>query len=207
MERRFQPICVEQPDETAAVNILTGLRPRLEEHHRAVITDEAIKAAVKLSERYLNDRRLPDKAIDLIDEAAARARTERLSVKQKLFGSVSKRERVIVGAEDVAKAVSAITGIPAARLSENESERLSNLESLLRRRVIGQEKAVSLVANAVRRGRAGLKDPERPIGSSDRRASVRPSFPERSRRAFSATRGGSYGSICPSLWSVIRSAS
>ncbi len=165
LERRFQPICVEQPDETAAVNILTGLRPRLEEHHRAVITDEAIKAAVKLSERYLNDRRLPDKAIDLIDEAAARARTERLSVKQKLFGSVSKRERVIVGAEDVAKAVSAITGIPAARLSENESERLSNLESLLRRRVIGQEKAVSLVANAVRRGRAGLKDPERPIGS------------------------------------------
>lgn len=163
LERRFQPIRVEQPDEAAAVGILAGLRPRLEEHHRAVITDEAIKAAVKLSERYINDRRLPDKAIDLIDEAAAAARTERLSVKQKLFGG--RRERVVVDAEDVAKAVSAITGIPAARLSEDESERLSNLEELLRKRVIGQEKAVSLVANAVRRGRAGLKDPERPIGS------------------------------------------
>ncbi|MDE7362756.1 MAG: ATP-dependent Clp protease ATP-binding subunit [Oscillospiraceae bacterium] len=165
LERRFQPICVEQPDEAGAVGILNGLRPRLEEHHRAVITDEAIKAAVKLSERYLNDRRLPDKAIDLIDEAAARARTERAVVKQKLFGGSTKRERVIVDAEDVAKAVSAITGIPAARLSEDESERLSNLEGLLRKRVIGQDKAVTLVANAVRRGRAGLKDPERPIGS------------------------------------------
>lgn len=165
LERRFQPILVEQPDEAGAVGILNGLRPRLEEHHRAVITDEAIKAAVKLSERYLCDRRLPDKAIDLIDEAAARARTERAVVKQKLFGGSVKRERVIVDAEDVAKAVSAITGIPAARLSENESERLANLEGMLRKRVIGQDKAVALVANAVRRGRAGLKDPERPIGS------------------------------------------
>lgn len=165
LERRFQPIRVEQPDENATVNILNGLRPRLEEHHRAVITDEAIKAAVKLSVRYLTDRRLPDKAIDLIDEAAARARTGRVTVKQKLFGGVTRRERVIVSAEDVAEAVSVITGIPAARLTEDESERLCNLEGLLRRRVIGQEKAVSLVANAVRRGRAGLKDPDRPIGS------------------------------------------
>lgn len=163
LERRFQPICVEQPDENGAVNILLGLRPRLEEHHHALITDEAIRAAVKLSERYLNDRRLPDKAIDLIDEAAARARTERISANRKLF--VGKRDRVVVNAEDVAVAVSAITGIPAARLSEDEGERLSKLEEHLRKRVIGQEKAVSLVANAVRRGRAGLKDPERPIGS------------------------------------------
>ncbi len=163
LERRFQPICVEQPDENGAVNILLGLRPRLEEHHHALITDEAIKAAVKLSERYLNDRRLPDKAIDLIDEAAARARTERISANRRLF--VGKRDRVVVNAEDVALAVSAITGIPAARLSEDEGERLSKLEEHLRKRVIGQEKAVSLVANAVRRGRAGLKDPERPIGS------------------------------------------
>lgn len=163
LERRFQPICVEQPDENGAVNILLGLRPRLEEHHHALITDEAIKAAVKLSERYLNDRRLPDKAIDLIDEAAARARTERISANRRLF--VGKRDRVVVNAEDVAVAVSAITGIPAARLSEDEGERLSKLEEHLRKRVIGQEKAVSLVANAVRRGRAGLKDPERPIGS------------------------------------------
>jgi len=163
LERRFQPICVEQPDENGAVNILLGLRPKLEEHHHALITDEAVRAAVKLSERYLNDRRLPDKAIDLIDEAAARARTERLSANRRLFGG--KRDRIVVNAEDVAAAVSAITGIPAARLSENESERLSKLEEHLSRRVIGQEKAVSLVANAVRRGRAGLKDPERPIGS------------------------------------------
>lgn len=165
LERRFQPINVLQPDEAGAIRILNGLRSKLEEHHRAVITDNAIKAAVKLSERYINDRKLPDKAIDLIDEAAAAARTERLSVKQTLFRASKKERVVVVDEEDVAKAVSAITGIPAARLTEDEGERLSNLEKLLGERVIGQEKAVSLVANAVRRGRAGLKDPNRPIGS------------------------------------------
>ena len=168
LDRRFQPINVLQPDEEGAVSILRGLRGRLEEHHHAVITDGAIKAAVALSERYLNDRRLPDKAIDLIDEAAARARTDRASAKELIFRAVkdkAQRERVVVDEDDVANAVSAMTGIPAARLTEDEGKRLSNLEELLKERVIGQNKAVSLVANAVRRGRAGLKDPDRPIGS------------------------------------------
>lgn len=167
LDRRFQPITVLQPDERGAVSILRGLRGRLEEHHHAVITDSAIKAAVTLSERYLNDRRLPDKAIDLIDEAAARARMERLSAKPAILRVIKDkpRERIVVDEEDVAAAVSAITGIPAARLTEDEGKRLSNLEELLRERVVGQENAVKLVANAVRRGRAGLKDPLRPIGS------------------------------------------
>lgn len=168
LERRFQPINVPQPDESGAISILNGLRARLEEHHHAVITDSAIKAAVTLSERYLNDRRLPDKAIDLIDEAAAAARLEKFSEKAPVFRAVKEkfsRERVIVDEEDVARAVSAITGIPAARLSEDESERLGHLEEFLQKRVIGQDKAVKLVANAVRRGRAGLRDPKRPIGS------------------------------------------
>ena len=168
LDRRFQPINVLQPDEEGAVSILRGLRGRLEEHHHAVITDGAIKAAVTLSERYLNDRRLPDKAIDLIDEAAARARTDRACLKNALFRALkdkNQRERVVVDEEDVANAVSAMTGIPASRLTEDEGKRLSNLEELLKERVIGQNKAVSLVANAVRRGRAGLKDPSRPIGS------------------------------------------
>ncbi|MDE6727458.1 MAG: ATP-dependent Clp protease ATP-binding subunit [Oscillospiraceae bacterium] len=164
LDRRFQPITVLQPDEQGAISILGGLRGRLEEHHHAVITDGAIKAAVTLSERYLNDRRLPDKAIDLIDEAAARARTARVS-KTPLFVKSKAVERIVVDEEDVAKAVSAMTGIPAARLTEDEGKRLANLEELLSERVIGQERAVGLVANAVRRGRAGLKDPARPIGS------------------------------------------
>lgn len=167
LDRRFQPITVLQPDERGAISILNGLRGRLEEHHHAVITDGAIKAAVTLSERYLNDRRLPDKAIDLIDEAAARARTERLSAKSSILKMIKDkpRERIVVDEEDVAAAVSAVTGIPAARLTEDEGKRLSNLETILKERVIGQENAVKLVANAVRRGRAGLKDPSRPIGS------------------------------------------
>lgn len=168
LDRRFQPVTVLQPDSAGAISILGGLRKRLEDHHHAVITDGAIKAAVTLSERYLNDRRLPDKAIDLIDEAAARARTDRANAKNSLFRilkSNQQRERVIVDEEDVANAVSAITGVPIAQLTEDEGKRLAELESLLGRRVIGQEKAVKLVANAVRRGRAGLKDPNRPIGS------------------------------------------
>lgn len=174
LERRFQPINVPQPDESGTISILNGLRARLEEHHHAVITDGAIEAAVKLSERYLGDRRFPDKAIDLIDEAAAAARLERSAVTMKSAEKLSVlrtvkekqiRERVIVDAEDVARAVSAITGIPAARLSEDEGKRLSRLEDSLKRRIIGQDRAVELVANAVRRGRAGLRDPNRPISS------------------------------------------
>lgn len=168
LERRFQPINVPQPDEEGAVRILSGLRSRLEAHHHAVITDAAIRSAVSLSQRYITDRRLPDKAIDLIDEAAAAARVEKASVKRSLFSPFKERfsgECVIVDGEEVAKAVSAITGIPAAKLSEDESKRLAHLEDFLGGRVVGQEKAVSLVANAVRRGRAGLRDPNRPIGS------------------------------------------
>lgn len=168
LERRFQPINVPQPDEEGAVRILSGLRSRLEAHHHAVITDAAIRSAVSLSQRYITDRRLPDKAIDLIDEAAAAARVEKASTKRSLFSPLKERfsgECVIVDGEDVAKAVSAITGIPASRLSEDESRRLSHLEDFLGGRVVGQEKAVSIVANAVRRGRAGLRDPNRPIGS------------------------------------------
>lgn len=168
LERRFQPINVEQPDEARTIGILNGLRPRFEEYHKAFITDKAVRAAVSLSVRYINDRRLPDKAIDLLDEAAAAARANRLSEKSTLFRSVKERfrgDRVIVDEEDIAKAASVITGIPVQRLSENESERLEHLEDRLCERVIGQENAVSLVAKAVRRGRAGLRDPSRPIGS------------------------------------------
>ncbi len=168
LERRFQPVCVEQPNLRQTVRILNGLRPRLEDHHRAIITDRAIEAAVKLSERYINDRKLPDKAIDLLDEAAANARTRRIIEKPTLFRAVKeqiRRERVVVDESDVARAAAAITGIPAERLTEDESEKLINLEFMLSQRVIGQEKAVSLAAKAIRRGRAGLCDPNRPIGS------------------------------------------
>ncbi|MGN1119733.1 MAG: ATP-dependent Clp protease ATP-binding subunit, partial [Oscillospiraceae bacterium] len=180
LERRFQPIRVEQPDEGQALEILKGIRAGLEEHHRAVITDSALSAAVKLSVRYLNDRNLPDKAIDLIDEAAARARTRvlhgedgslRTALAKKDYLSAAKlsqnarRGRTLVDAEDVAQAVAAATGIPAARLSEDESAGLADLANRLRERVVGQDKAVELVASAIRRGRTGLKDPKRPVGS------------------------------------------
>lgn len=182
LERRFQPIRVEQPDEGQALEILRGIRAGLEEHHSAVITDGALSAAVKLSVRYLNDRNLPDKAIDLIDEAAARARTRRCAAAEDtLHSALAKKDyvtaaklsqnarrgaaRTIVDEEDVAQAVSAVTGIPAARLSEDESAGLADLAQRLRQRVIGQDKAVELVAGAVRRGRTGLKDPRRPVGS------------------------------------------
>lgn len=181
LERRFQPVRVEQPDEGQSLEILKGLRAGLEEHHRAVITDSALSAAVKLSVRYLNDRNLPDKAIDLIDEAAARARTHRAAPSsESLRSALVKKDyvtaaklsqdargvsRTLVDAEDVAQAVSAVTGIPAARLSEDESAGLADLAERLKKRVIGQNKAVELVAGAVRRGRTGLKDPKRPTGS------------------------------------------
>ncbi len=160
LERRFQPINVIEPDEQQTLCILTGLRARLEEHHHAVITDDAIKASIHLSQRYLNDRKLPDKAIDLIDEAAALARIE--STERK---TLFHKERIIVNEDEVARAVSAITGIPTTRMSLDEGTRLANLENILRARVIGQENAVKSVSNAVRRGRAGLRDPKRPIGS------------------------------------------
>ncbi len=180
LERRFQPVFVEQPDERQTLEILRGIRAGLEEHHRAVITDGALSAAVRLSQRYLCDRRLPDKAIDLIDEAAARARTTRSPSAAGLRSLIAKKDyvsaarlaqnsrgdsRTLVDEEDVAQAVSAVTGIPAARLSEDECRGLRDLSERLRERVIGQDSAVELVAAAIRRGRTGLKDPARPTGS------------------------------------------
>ncbi|RFZ80745.1 ATP-dependent Clp protease ATP-binding subunit [Lacrimispora amygdalina] len=211
LERRFQPVTVEEPSEEAAVGILRGLKGRYEEHHKVVITDEAIKAAVKLSSRYINDRFLPDKAIDVIDEASSKVRlatfTEPSEIKEleaeielledqkeaaikseayEKAGAIKKkqekkREKIdkirdkwqkekatkipTVDEGEIADVVSTWTKIPVKKLEEGESERLRNLESILHERVIGQEEAVTAVAKAIRRGRVGLKDPKRPIGS------------------------------------------
>jgi len=211
LERRFQPVNVGEPTKEESVAILTGLRDRYEAHHRVQITDEAIKAAVALSDRYISDRFLPDKAIDLIDEAASRvriraftappdmkeqeARIEALTketeeavanedfekaarlrdMKKQLNNEMAelrsqwehhRNSRIeIVGEEEVAQIVSSWTGIPVQRMTEDEATRLINLEKILHDRVIGQDEAVKAVSRAVRRARAGLKDPNRPIGS------------------------------------------
>jgi len=211
LERRFQPVKVEEPSEEAAVGILRGLKGRYEDHHKVMITDDAIKAAVKLSSRYINDRFLPDKAIDVIDEASSKVRlatfTEPSEIKEleaeielledqketaikseayEKAGVIKKkqekkREKIdkirdkwqkekisntpTVDEGEIADVVSTWTKIPVKKLEEGESERLRNLESILHERVIGQEEAVTAVAKAIRRGRVGLKDPKRPIGS------------------------------------------
>ena len=211
LERRFQPVNVGEPTREESVEILRGLRDRYEAHHRVHITDEAILAAVNLSDRYISDRFLPDKAIDLIDEAASRVRIKaftappdmkeqetRLEVlnketeeavahedfekaanlrdqKKQLQNEMTERRKEweqkrnskveTVGEEEVAEIVSSWTGIPVKRMTESEAERLMHLEDILHRRVIGQEEAVKAVSKAVRRARAGLKDPNRPIGS------------------------------------------
>lgn len=154
LERRFQPVDVPEPDEDCCVRMLRALRGSLETHHGLQITDEAISAAVRLSVRYICDRFLPDKAIDLLDEAASHVRLES-----------GPQARQTVEASDVADVVSAWTGVPASAISEPESERLLRLEEALHRRVIGQDEAVSAVARAIRRGRVGLSDPRRPMGS------------------------------------------
>ncbi len=211
LERRFQPVTVEEPTEEESIAILKGLRPRYEEHHHVTITDEAVKAAVRLSARYINDRFLPDKAIDLIDEASSKirltvyvepkevkglqAQIETLekekeeAIKAEAYekaGEIKKkqarkRERVtkilenweqektskalFVDENDIADVVSGWTKIPVSKLAEEETERLLKLETILHERVVGQEEAVTAVAKALRRGRVGLKDPKRPIGS------------------------------------------
>ena len=211
LERRFQPVNVGEPNKEESVAILMGLRDRYEAHHRVQITDEAIKAAVSLSDRYISDRFLPDKAIDLIDEAASRVRIRAFTappdmkeqeakleilnketeeavanedfekaaklrdMKKQLNNEMAQRRKEweqrrnskieIVGEEEVAQIVSAWTGIPVQRMTENEATRLINLEKILHDRVIGQDEAVKAVSRAVRRARAGLKDPNRPIGS------------------------------------------
>ncbi len=211
LERRFQPITVGEPDEEDAVLILKGLRDRYEAHHKVRITDEAIVAAVKLSSRYISDRYLPDKAIDLIDEACSRVRLSNLTpsadikdleekIKQledektaainaqnfELAAELRDKEGQMreqlaqlkskwqeqnehssgeVCEEDIAKIVSGWTGVPVVQLTQEEGQRLLRLEEELHRRVVGQQEAVSAVAKAIRRGRVGLKDPKRPIGS------------------------------------------
>ncbi len=193
LERRFQPVVVEQPDEPQALAILKGMRRSYEQHHCVTITDGALEEAVRLSVRYINDRKLPDKALDLVDEAAARVRSgalnapyvKRLSEVRRslstpndaatveklrqeeysLIQAMNSGRACIVDKPEIAQAVSAITGIPVQRLSEDETTRLAGLEQQLSRRVIGQDKAVELVSNAVRRGRTGLKEPDRPTCS------------------------------------------
>ncbi|HZZ51104.1 MAG TPA: ATP-dependent Clp protease ATP-binding subunit [Pseudonocardia sp.] len=154
LERRLQPILVAEPSVADTIMILRGLRGRYEQHHRVTITEAAIEAAARLSDRYLTDRFLPDKAIDLIDRAGARVgmRTDGPSGSE-------------VTDDDVAAVVAASTGIPVARLTELDRHRLLNLEGLLSRRVVGQGEAIASVADAVRAGRAGLAHPERPVGS------------------------------------------
>lgn len=211
LERRFQPVTVEEPSEEAAIGILRGLKGRYEDHHRVTITDDAVKAAVKLSSRYINDRFLPDKAIDVIDEASSKVRltmfTEPAEIKEleleieqmedqkegfikaeayEKAGAVKKKQEkkrekidkirekwqkekttksLTVDEGEIADVISSWTKIPVRKLEEGESERLRNLENILHERVIGQEEAVTAVAKAIRRGRVGLKDPKRPIGS------------------------------------------
>ena len=150
LERRFQPVQVAEPDKALALQMLRSLRPALEKHHRVQFSDASMEAACALSVRYINDRYLPDKAIDLLDEAGAAVRVQ---------GGCRVTEA------DVAEVLSDWTGIPVTGLNESESERLMNLEERLKERIIGQDEAVAAVARAVRRGRVGLKDPARPIGS------------------------------------------
>lgn len=151
LERRFQPVRVPEPGREQTLSMLRSLRPGLEKHHHVQLSDEALTAAYELSVRYINDRFLPDKAIDLLDEAAAAVRVN--------------GEQKDVGAEDVARIVSMWTDIPVTGMDESESERLRNLEPQLKARIVGQDAAVASVARAVRRGRVGLKDPGRPVGS------------------------------------------
>ncbi len=211
LERRFQPITVGEPSQDETVEILKGLRDKYEAHHKVKITDEAILASVQLSTRYISDRYLPDKAIDLIDEAASRVRlraytaptdvrqleqeVKRLAAEKKAAVNEQDFERAAalrdeekkvaeqlekerrawqdknagvtneVNAEDIAQIVSSWTGVPVAQLTEAEGQRLLRLEEVLHERLVGQNEAVTAVAKAIRRGRVGLKDPRRPIGS------------------------------------------
>lgn len=213
LERRFQPILVEEPSEEEALEILKGLRPNYEKHHNVKITDEALKAAVELSSRYIQDHFLPDKAVDLVDETAAFLKT--LSSNSKVLKSIKKIEHDLaaleeektkavlnqdfttalhlktqeeklqrqrldlendlnsekqnsirtISGEDIAHTVSMMTKIPLEKLSQTETSRLTNLEKILKAKIVGQDEAVTEVAKAIRRSRAGLSDPKRPIGS------------------------------------------
>lgn len=150
LERRFQPIIVDEPTEEEAIEIINGLKDKYESHHNVVINDNAIKSAVNLSIRYINDRFLPDKAIDLIDEASSYVR-------------MNKDVKVVID-EDIANVVSSWTGIPVNELSKSETEKLLNIEDEIKQKIIGQDKAIDIVVNAIKRNRVGLKNPNKPIG-------------------------------------------
>ncbi|MFR1760205.1 MAG: AAA family ATPase, partial [Christensenellaceae bacterium] len=211
LERRFQPVTVGEPTTEESVLILKGLRDKYEAHHKVRITDEALEAAVQLSDRYITDRYLPDKAIDLIDEAASRVRIQthtappdmkalekqldeinkakneavtsqnfekaaqlrdeekkihsQMDEARKNWEQESVKKEAVVGAEQIAQIVSSWVNIPVQQMTESEAQRLMNLEKILHERVVGQEEAVSAISRAIRRARAGLKDPKRPIGS------------------------------------------
>ena len=211
LERRFSPVTVNEPSEKDTVKILKGIRDKYEAHHNVKITDEAIEAAVKLSVRYVSDRFLPDKAIDLIDEASSKARLrsyiepdslkelqeeiekiknekeeavlnqkfekaaelrdkekslkEKFEKEQKQWKNKNTKAIVTITEENIAEVIANWTGIPAKKITEDENEKLKNLEKELHKRVIGQNEAVEAVSKAIRRGRVGLKDPKRPIGS------------------------------------------
>ncbi|MGI6546687.1 MAG: ATP-dependent Clp protease ATP-binding subunit [Fastidiosipilaceae bacterium] len=211
LERRFQPVMVDEPSEEDAISILKGIKNKYEAHHKVVITDEAIESAVTLSRRYINDRFLPDKAIDLIDEGASRLRMQVIgdpeqltemqdklrTVREEKESAVKREdferaaelrkkesdleaeiaeltatwkkekdtEKSVLTADHVADIVSSWTGVPVAKITESDTERLKNLEAELHKRVIGQDEAVTAVAKAIRRGRLGLQDPNRPSGS------------------------------------------
>lgn len=167
LERRFQPVYVNEPSAADARRMLLGLRSRYEEHHGLSISDEAIDAAIGLSVRYIHDRFLPDKAIDLIDEAAARVRLGELSERSgdDLLFLGRSTDGVSVGYEDVAAVVTELTGIPTSRLMGSESERLLGLEAALGEKIIGQDSAIRAVSEAIRRGRLGFGQAERPIGA------------------------------------------
>jgi len=156
LERRFQPILVEEPDAETAIEMLLALRPKYEAHHKVSMTDEAIEAAVRLSQRYVTERKLPDKAVDLIDEAASKLRIDAQAMPP---GDMT------VTTEDIGALVASWPGIPVDRLVGAEADRLLHMERRLHNRVVGQDKAVTAVSDAIRRARAGLSDPNRPIGS------------------------------------------
>lgn len=156
LERRLQPILIEEPTKEEAIKILTGLKDKYENFHDVKITKEAIKSAVDLSSRYIVDRYLPDKAVDIIDEAASRIKMKNLKLKN---------NKPTVNSEIVAEVIGLWTGIPINKIVKSEGDKLLNLESILHNRVVGQNEAINAVSKAVRRSRAGLKDPKRPIGS------------------------------------------
>src|SRR5438094_104933 len=173
LERRFQPVMVNEPSVEDTIAILRGLKERYEVHHGVRITDAALVAAAVLSHRYISDRFLPDKAVDLVDEAASRLKIELDSMpteidvieREIMQHEMERQARQEVTEEDIAQVVSSWTGIPVSRLQESERAKLLRLEEHLHQRVVGQDAAIKAVANAVRRARAGLQDPNRPIGS------------------------------------------